>query len=253
MKTKKLFDLYVVGKEHTVTDGENSETVWIQKLNQNEHENAYRRANAKRAVFLAKRKNLNDDEILALKGEYEAVFEDRDAMVEFLVNDNVARIVDAREAELAAEDEWAKDNYYQGLLDSWNDGLRDSYHMGEDDPENTRYEEAVHVYEEMTRFTDKLEEKIESERQHERKELEDWSLERLDETVTKKLIEAEADSRWLNEYKLSEIFHAVREQSNHRKNYFEARSDIDELPLETLVSLLTAYSEISIGLVEGKD
>lgn len=251
-KNKKLFSLYVVGEELTITDGDQSETVWIQKLNQNEHENAYRRANQKRATFLALRKSLNDEEILALKGEYEATFSDRDSMIDYLVNDKIARVMEAREAELAATDEWAKENYYQGLLDAWHDGLFESHALGEVEG-NVDYEEAKTVYAEMERFADQLNEKLDAESKRERRDYESWDLQKLDDEVTRKLIEAEADSRWLNEYKMCEIYHAVREADNHRTNYFDSRSEVDEIPLETLLQLLKAYAEISLGLTEGKD
>ncbi len=252
-KTKKLFSLYVVGEELTMTDGNESETVWIQKLNQNEHENAYRRANGKRATFLAMRKNLEAEEILALKGEFEATFSDRDSMVDYLVNDKIARVADAREAELAATDEWSKENYYQGLLDAWNEEMSDSYHMGEDDPENINYPEALKIFQEMTRFTEVLGEKLETERKRERKDLESWDIEKLEDAVTVKLIEGEADARWLNEYKLCEIYHATRDNKDRRTNYFDSRAEVDELPLEILLELLKAYAEVSVGLTEGKD
>lgn len=251
-KTKKLFSLYVVGKELKISDGNETETVWLQKLNQNEHENAFRRANAKRSAFLAKRKDLTDEEVLALQGQYEDTLSDADSMIDFLVNDKIARVVEAREAELAATDEWSKENYYQGLLDSWNDGFKEAYHLGEGE-ENPDYEEAVSVYKEMERFTKQLDDKLTIERDRERREYENWSLQKLEDEVTRKLIEGEADTRWLNEYKLSEIYHSVREVDNHRTNYFDSRAELDEIPVEILVELLQAYAELGVGVTEGKD
>ena len=61
-KTRSLKDLYVVGKEVVLTDGEGGVTVWLQKLNPVDHDTALRKANARRGATLAMSRLPEDSE-----------------------------------------------------------------------------------------------------------------------------------------------------------------------------------------------
>jgi len=156
-KTRRLTDLYVVGKEIDVDDGAGTPVkVWIQKLAPIDHETALRKANAKRAKTLAAyKKDMTLGDIENALTELMLATPNRDELVEFLVNDRIIKLYQAREAELAAEDEWAEEDYLQGLRDAWADELEE---IAADNPED---EEVVRVKSELDRFNAELEKIIE--------------------------------------------------------------------------------------------
>lgn len=252
-KTKKLFQLYVTGNPVTIGDDDgNEETLWIQKLNQHENESAYRKANAKRAKFILDKRDADSQAILELRGEYEALLDDgREPMVTYLANEKIGSAYEAREAELAASDEWSKDGYYQGLLDSWNDEMAERYARRDDGDEPD--EEAIKVFDEMKRFTEELEKILLSEKEDHMAYFEAMSDEKLEKLLIEKLIAGEADSIWLNEYKMQEIYYACRDFSNHTVRYFDSRDELNKIDFNVLIALLSAYRDLNVELTEGKD
>src|SRR5690606_23136648 len=152
-KRKKLTDLYVVGKEITLDDGRGNETtVWLQKLNPVEHETAIRRANGKRAATLQlKRLDSDHPDRQPFASEISELASSRELMLDLLVADKLTKVMEAREAELAAEDEWAEDDYIQSLRDAWEDGLKEKYFSDDRDEESER------VLNELKRFNEQLE------------------------------------------------------------------------------------------------
>lgn len=247
-KTKKLGDLFVRGAEVTVDDGDDSVTVWVQKLNPLQQEKALRRANGARAKVLSVRK-LPDDDLEKLSFHYEAqdITEDRESMIDYLLGEKLASIYAVREAELAAQDEWSEDNYIQGLNDAWHDGLKDDYAVDPEDPEAKR------VFGELKRFADKVEEEVQKERDNLAKDYDGKTDEEMAELVFDHVIEAAADLEWLKEFRKSEIFFAVRHADNHNKPYFERREEVDDLEMDTFAALAQAFQDIKVDVIEGKD
>ena len=247
-KTKKLGDLFVRGAEVTVEDGEDSVTVWVQKLNPLQQEKCLRRANGARAKILSVRK-LPDDDLDKLSYYYEAdeLVQDRDAMLDYLLGEKLATAYQLREAELSAQEEWSEDNYLQGLNDAWQDGLKEEFVRDNDDPEAKR------VFDELKRFANLVEAEVEKEREHMIREFDDKSDEDLKQMVYDQVIEAAADLEWLKEFRKSEIFFAVRHPDNHNKPYFDRREEVDDLEMEAFASLANAFQEIKVDVVEGKD
>lgn len=247
-KTKKLFDLYVTGTTYTITDGSIEETVWLQKLNQHEAEIAYRKANAKRAAYMISKKyDEQNENTLAVRGEYDLLFESRETMIDYLGNEAVGRAYEAKEAELAATDEWSKDGLYQGMLDAWRDEMGERYARDPEDPE------AKALFEEMKRFTEQLEGVLQDVKDEETAHMERWDDQKIEDALLDKLMLTEADSVWLGEYKMWELYFAVREADNHANRYFDDREQLNLLSLDVQVGLMQAYMALTVDIIEGKD
>lgn len=248
-KTKKLGDLFVRGVSCTVTDGEDSVEVWIQKLNPLQQDKALRRANGARARVLSVRKKDEDDlDYLSYVHEAEDIINSgRDDCISYLLSEKLGTIYQAREAELAAEEEWSEENYIQGLRDAWDDGVSEDYARDPDDPEAKR------VFSELKRFAEIVEKEVKKERDALARDFDNKSDEQLAKLVVDRVIEAAADLEWLKEFRKCEIFFAVRHPDNHNKPYFERREDVDDLELETFGQLAQAYNDMRVDVTEGKD
>lgn len=243
-KRRRLSDLYVVGKEVTFTDPDGSLSVWVQKLNQVEHETAYRTANAKRARTFAAYADNQSDEHQGLWSEIEEMaLED---IIELLAQSQMASKRPALEAEIEAEEEWSKDNYLQGLQDAWDGGLSDAFSKNPEDPDAKR------VFAELQRFMEAVDERVSGETERIRKDLKGQAEPELKKQMFQSNVRLQADLAWLQEFRRCEIWLSVRESDNHRERYFESRAEVDDLTKEVLDGLGAAYREISVDVVEGK-
>lgn len=243
-KKYRLEDLFVVGQELTIEDARNgrSVTVWLQKLNSLEHEKAMRRASAARSRVLSGR-----EESELEMAQDEAGQLGREGWVEYLTADALNKKIPSIESELAAEEEWAESDYIQGLRDVWDATMRYIY---EDDPLDA---EASKIKEELKRFRDELEKRIDGERESIRRDFETKNSEDLERRVVDRLIQARGDMVWLAEFRKCEIWLATREPDDHHQLYFESRETVDKLSHEVLVQLMSAYQELSVEPIEGKD
>lgn len=244
-KTRRLGDLYVVGKELTIDDGEGAVVVWVNKLNPVDQEAAVRNANAARARVLAGKKDPENQERLSI--ESELLEQSKDELVDFLAADALSNRQDALVAELAAEQEWQDKSYLQGLLDAWEGGLEDRYNR---DPED---EEAKSVFEEMDRWQKILDARLEGEKERLLADFGQRPEDALRQQVLERLIQVQADMAWLSEYHLSEVLFAVREPDHHKKKYFNNRSEVEDLSQEVMRALYEGYHDLSIDPTEGKD
>lgn len=252
-KSLKLSDLYVLGKELEVTSPQGSVTVWLQKMNPIDHETALRRANARRANVLSIARFSEEEEDPVKKelrdsymNELFDLAPNRGAIIDFLATDAVAKTYAAREAEMAAEDEWSEEDYLQGLKDLWNDEMAERFVLDPDDAEATR------VHDEIQRFHDALNAAVMSEREVNHREFETWTDEKLVREATNRLIEAAADMQWLHEYRKCEIWKGVRDAKS-KKPYFSSRAEVDELSTEILGQLIQGYTTLNVDSTEGKD
>lgn len=249
-KKRKLSDLYVLGAEVEIDDGSGQEPVkvWVQKLTPLQQEKTLRRANGARSSVLSAR-NLpaDSEERLVYQHELEEISKDRDAMIDYLISDKLGLIYQVEESRLAEEDEWKKDGYLQGLSDAWNDTLKDRYAV---DPED---DEARRNFEEQKRFAEIVEKAVEGERKSLVKDYSEKTDEQLEAEVLDKVLESAADLEWLKEYRRCEVWFFTRELDDHNALYFESRDEVDELALETFGALLTAYNDLRVDVIEGKD
>lgn len=244
-KQKSLADLYVRGKELTIEDGDGEATVWVQKLNPVEHSLATRKADAARAKVLSIKFDKECEEYLALLND--VLEADPEVLIEILVAAEEARILPVTEAKTADEERWKTDSYLQGLRDSWRDGVKDAYELDPDDVESKR------IHDELERFVGEVKDAVAESLDSLRVSLHQTTHKELVEMSMDHRIKAAADMAWVNEYYRSEIAIGTRYQDDHKKRMFPTREDVDVLQLEAYVPLATAFRNLTVDPVEGKD
>lgn len=245
---RSLLDLYSPGRDITFDDGTGDPvTVWLQKINPAEHEEAARRAGAARARLRAQLADHDSEIYLELVDDISSY--ERKVLVDYLVSEKEVELRLSVEAELELGDdtEWGKDGYARGLIEAWGDGLRERYITIPDDPEVRR------VLDEITRFNDEVANRIEPEMEMVRNGYDDYPIERLREEVAERFIESRLNAEWTREYERSRVWRATRTIENHRQQYFTSRDEVDYLDDEIREGLIDAYREIAVGMLEGKD
>lgn len=252
MKKRRLADLYITGRPCKVDDGTgDSVEVWLQKPSPIEHETCIRRANAARARTLIVRQDRQSEEWQSVYSDVEDAG-DREWLISYLIAEEVHDARSSVEARLAAEEEWNKDDYLQGLYDAW-EGTQDSPGLKDDFARDPEHEEAKKVFEAMKAFTDLVNEEVEANAEVFKEVYEDVDDETLRLKAVERWLEAKANSAWLRELSLTEIFYAVREPDDHNRRYFDRREDVDLLAPEVLGQLRAAYNALSVEPLEGKD
>jgi hypothetical protein len=244
---KRLSDLYVVGAELTVSDGteDGTITVWLRKLNNSESQDAIKRANAARSVALAV-KNLDDSAFEKQVIWNEISDFDRDSLIEFLVAEQILDATRKKEEEIASEPEWAEEDYLEGLRESWESGLKDVWISDSKNPEASR------VFNEIKKFTDAVDEAVESERKSFVKDFDAFTTEELQKKVFEKRIQYNADLAWITEYRKAELFHAVKATPDYSERYFDSLDEVESLDVRVIKQLMDAYAEITVEASEGK-
>lgn len=249
-KRRRLEDLYIVGRDFTLDDGQGEPiTVWLQKLTPLDHDKAIRRAGAAKAKLLMARHDRNAE-------DWQETYSDvddmggRDSLVEYLIAEEVGKLTESAEKEMAFTDEWAKDGYLIGLQDLWEDeeqGLKGRYAENPEDPEARR------VFLELKRFADSVEEKVRPDIENLKRDYESLDMEEIRSRAVDRLLELKAGMGWLREYRACEVLYSTREQGNHEIYYFQGRDAIDRLAPETYGALSIAYQEMVVDVSSGKD
>lgn len=246
MRKRTLNDLYQVGRTVEIDDGQGDPVaVWIQKLNPNDHEQALRKASAARAVLLTY-KNAPDSEEWQLAYSDTHDLGDRDVLVDFLAQDAITKKRMSLEAEIAADDEWAKDEYLQGLFDAWRGGVNADFARDAEDPEAKR------VFDELKRYADQVTERLEKALPGIKREFAVLPDEELRQNAVEQLLMRRADNAFVKEYEICEIWLAARKPEDHSKYYFNDRDQVRSLAPKVYEQLLNAYREISVDPIEGK-
>lgn len=243
---RRLEDLYVVGKELPIDDGQGEVKVWLQKLSPVDSASVLRRANMARAKVRTVRRDKQSDEYLDMWIEV-LEWDDQATLIEYLVAEDLMRVRERVEAELAAEDEWAKDDYLQGLRDAWESGLSETYFTNPNDIDARR------VYGELERFAAEAEARGKDDVDAARAKFEAMEFGVLQEKAFDRVISYRGSAAWLEEYHRSELLYGVREAENHKAYYFKTPEDIDQLSAEVLGLLYREYAALSVDVMEGKD
>lgn len=256
-KKRRLSDLWVTGQEAVVDDGHGAVKVWVRKLTQLEHEACIRAAAAAKARVLMIRNTPDDEEWLAVYSEIDQMG-DRETLIEYITAEELNRISESREAEMAAADEWGKDDYLQGLRDAWNGdetapGLRDRYIEDPDD------DEAARVFKELERFTAAVDVEVEAERLRLLEDYKSVSDEEVRRQTVDRHLEMRAGMAWVREFHRSQVLYATRDHDDHDRYYFAnqmgkpSRAEVDLLAPETLGALTRTYEALEVDPQEGKD
>lgn len=247
MNARRLTDLYKLGKEIRFNDDEDEEPiiVWLRKLSPIEHEKALRRANSARVITMSQKDHPESEEFQSLLLDVAVL--SREQKIASVIAEDVMKRRQARESELEfdEEEEWSKDGYLKGLKDAWDDGMSQRYAEDPEDPE------AKKVFEELKRFNSTVDELMEQEEEVMAREFETNSDEDLNIKMAKKLVELEADSAWLREFRRCEIWLSVRTQ-DRKSYYFENREEVDELSIEIVNRLIEEYQGMITDPTVGK-
>lgn len=250
MKKRRLGDLYQVGRQIEIDDdSDDPVAVWVQKLNPLETEKAARRASANKARILLARNDRESEEWMTTYSEVSEM--PRSSLVELCIGEEVAKAYESADAEIAAEDQWAKDGYLQGLQDAWNDGLIKVHDAADEaDPD---FAEAERVFSELTRFDGIVGKRVQGERDRLLRDYEEVPKHELWEKVVGKLFDIRGDNAWIREFRRSQLWLAVREPEDHKKLYFAKREEIDALPTPVLTTLMETMESLLVDPTEGKD
>lgn len=245
-RRRRLTDLYVVGKSVTVADEHGNVDVWVQKLNPLESDNAIRMASAERATKIAAAK---DKTTVDWRAAYSDIveFASREDMVNLAIRNDVILVRTRVELETAAQEEWSKDDYLQGLIDSWDDRFRDLYATTPDDPE------AKQVFAELERYDAQVNDLVESEINQLVRDQEGVSDEDLRERGIEQLLEQRATRAFVDEFEIQQLMFSVREAEDHGNYYFDDRREVLALHPKVREQIERAYREISVEPTEGKD
>lgn len=253
MRRRRLSDLYVRGKELSITDGDGEPVkVWLQKLNEVDRDNVFRRANAARAQFMIESDNEDSD---LFRSMYATVrtFEPRETLLSVVIAEDVAKARQRVEAQLTHdEDSWAKDGYLQGLLDAWqgdddHPGLSATQLEDPDDPE------AARVWAELQRFETEVIDLV----RHEADALRaDWAAKPDDalwREAARHMLKRAADDTFSRNFDRQQLFYCARDPDDHAKRYFEKVVEIDDLDDELRKHLIDQCNALTVDIVEGKD
>lgn len=246
MAQRRLTDLFVIGRELTLNDGEGEPVVvWLQKLNLVDQTDASRRADSARARVLSLRADKTSEGYLRAVGESYDAASDQTALVEFMASDEQTRIQPQAEARAADEEEWKKDNYLQGLRDAWTGGLADAW-TAEPTEESTR------VKGELDRYLAQVAELVDDDMGFVRERYAAMPETELRDLVAGKLLDIQGTRAWLEEFYKTQMYYGVRTAENHRGLYFTNREEVDELSSGIFRRLREAYEGLEVDVMEGK-
>lgn len=250
-KERRLSDLYVNGKEvvFDLADGEDPLTVWVQKLTPAETQEAVNRARpAKSRITSIKRLPEDASEWYVYYDQIDEYGLEKEMdLIQFLIQPKLGEYSLSAEARIAAEKEWADDDYLIGLQTAWTDGMDAKYAENPEDPEAER------VYEELKRYTLQVQDEIDAEEKELIYELQDLPLEELRRKVASKLIEDHGDNALLDDFRKNQMFFATRRGDDHNIRYFDSVEEINTLQTTVYNKLLLAFIEINVDSFEGKE
>lgn len=247
---RRLTDLWVVGREVVLDDGQGEPIkVWMQKNSPTEAAEINRRCDAQRARVLSARDDPDGDAWKAIETAVaEYALGKKEPIVDFLLIDEREKVRRTNEAKIAAEEEWSKDNYLQGLYDAWIEGGMEKRWLKEpDDPE------AFQVKEALDRYSTQVREAVEEEVELMRQAMLANSQQELEERMKFRLLDQEANQEWVKELYSCQLFYAVRDPENKRERYFESRQEVDLLSQQCFSTLFEAYQNLEVDVMEGKD
>lgn len=250
---RRLTDLFVTGKEVVVSDSEDTNdavTVWLSKISPLEQRDAAERAQAARAkVLVIKNSPTMSEARVQFEDQINDLgFNNRDGLISFLIAEDLGRREQSNEARLASEAPWGENGYLDSLEEAWeNGGMKDRFYADSED------EEAKAIFDELKRFAEEVRAATDEDRKELAAAFDLISDADLKDQVVNKLIDAEGDFAWLDEYSRWQIFYAVRDPEDHNKRYFEAKEEVDRLQPEVFNKLVEEYRNLTVEAIEGKE
>jgi len=245
---KRLTDLFKVGRKVVFEEGDTVIEIWLQKLIPSETAQAIDRASAKRAKFLTVKSASADEEAVEYqRSELRRIYTTRDEQLSLAAAEDLARAQESVEAEIAAEEEWSTDDYFNGLKEAWESEVEARIQEGSESPEDQR------VFAELKRFNDQVE-KAYSEREADiLRDFKSLSETALEDKAFSVFVDGQADGVWLREYRDCQVWLGTRDPADHSKLYFRDRVEVSSLSMEVLGKLISEYVELEVPPPEGKE
>jgi len=258
-KNAKLSDLFRRGKEVVVTDAAAGleGKVWLKKLNPIEAEDALRGANAARARVMISKRDTNSDFYQSIVGDVIDLSDEQ--LVDLMISGDASEKIQAIGDEVAAEEEWSKDGYLQGLRDSWRDGQMAvwiQYATDEEAQGNDDYELWVAAdgqFKELQRFRDAVDKLVEGELTAMRRSHSHDKREEMEKKVIDILAEQRGNEVWLAEFNRQQVYFATTENKKSLSRYFGSVAEVRALEPKAYIPLVKAYRELEVENLEGKD
>lgn len=246
VKKRRLTDLYKVGKLVLMNDDSDEKPVevYIRKLNPVEAETAVRNANVKRSQIIRDGKNPESD--VYQDAMADVLDMEKEHIVERLMSEDVAKIRASVEAEFSEEDEWAENDYLQGLRDGWENELAERYSA---DPTDS---EALGTFNELKRFYEQVAAEVDIRSETVR---EGWMAKDLDELVElciQHVVDNNSSAEWLKEFRLTQVYLACKNPEDKKSLYFSSREEMNDLESEVVQRLVSEYMSLEVDATEGK-
>lgn len=249
-KKRRLADLYQVGMDVLVDDGENEPiTVYMRKPNPFEHEEALRDGNAARARMTLRMRDPKTQDFDILKADVEAIG-NKQRQCEFLVSERGPEFLSRAYQKISTSDDWSEDGLIEAIQDSIQEFADRENEMTEEDED---WEDYQRVKGQVEKFNKQVDDQAAIERQEEIHRLLDETDEDIRELVRKALIDKAASLLFFREYRMSCIYFATREPENHGQRYFTSKQEVRELPYEVQSILLDNYDQLDLSKDEAKN
>lgn len=247
---RRLTDLYQRGKTLNLNDDSDEDPIeiYISKLNDLEQKQALEKAGGNRARHLAMLHNKND-EGRNFYVEQLTAFEatSPESLISLIIQPKFLEEEASVEKRIAAEDEWTQNGYLESLNEAWLSGMEEQYKKDPEDPDAKR------IFDELKRYTEQVEEELQSIRSDMIKSYENRPYEELLEKAVDHLIEIDSSTVWLDSYNRWLVFFATREVEDHTVRYFESKEEVDRLDKKILDTILDHLNQITVEISEGKD
>lgn len=240
-------ELYSVGKKVNVAPEDHEPVeIFFRKINSSQQQKAVRKANAARVRLMQiLNRPDDDDEKLAMTGEANELT--REDKITYLAEIQVATYRPKIEQELSEEEEWASEGRLQALVDSWDDEAVLEYLKGEGE----RSLENQEIFDQMKKFSDTIDEKLETKRGNSTRHFEAMDDEQLLKDILKSYLERESGLEWLRVFRNHQILYGVENEETNEKIY-SSISEVENIPTELYQIYLNAIEDISVPVTEVK-
>lgn len=226
-------------------DGNEREPIvfYARKMNPMQQESASRKASAAQ-IHMRRLQSRPDDEDYVVIDDAIDEIED---LSRFIAEVEIARERDKAEQELAEEDEWANDNYYQSLIDAWTPELKRDF--AENDEED-RKPETKKIWAELKRFNTELESLLKQRRTRRMAEIEEMPVEEQRKIAFKFLLEQQCNAEWLRVFNVWRIVYGIVDED--KNPVFENEEQVMSAPAEAQRIFRRALDELAISVTDVK-
>jgi len=215
---------------------------YARKMNPLQQESASRMASAAQIHMRRLMFRKDDPDYLIID---EAVNEIDDISM-FVALVEISREKDKMEQELSDKEEWAKDNYYQSLIDAWPACKRDFTENAEED----RKPETNRLWGELKRFNDELEDISKKRRQNRAAEIDAKPEEEQRRLAFEILLEQQCNTEWMRVFNVWRMIYGIVDEDKNR--VFETDDDVMSTPVEAQKIFRRALDELSQSITDVK-